>query len=139
VIAGDVSVGKTLEIYGDTPIGRSRQNAELLFQYDNENSPLSRLHCTILDEEDHFKIRDEDSANGTYLNGVRLKPLVPEDLEDGDEIELARVERGGVHLQFLVARYDENDDNGFTRSTQPTRRPAANGDDAPPAMEEDRF
>jgi pSer/pThr/pTyr-binding forkhead associated (FHA) protein len=95
-------VGHRYEVYGDTPIGRSRQNAELLFQAELETSPISRLHCTITDEEDHFMIRDEDSANGTYLNGERLTPVVPYRLKDGDLIELARVERGGVRLRFVA-------------------------------------
>ncbi len=129
VIAGDVNIGKVLEIYGDTPIGRSRQNAELLFQQDDENSPLSRWHCTIIDEEDHFMIKDEDSANGTYLNGVRLQPLVAEELVDGDEIELARVERGGVRLQFRIAQVDETGLDGDLRETRRTRKSSDNNDD----------
>jgi hypothetical protein len=94
VLEGDVNVGRSLEIYGDTPIGRSKQYAELLFQQNDEQSPISRLHCTIVDEESHFTLRDEDSANGTYLNSVRLEPLVAEELHDGDEIELSQVVTG---------------------------------------------
>ena len=107
LLAGDGDMGHRYEIYGDTPIGRSRQNAELLFQAEAENSPISRLHCTITDEEDHFMIRDEDSANGTYLNGERLTPIVPHRLKDGDILELARVERGGVRLRFVAATAED--------------------------------
>jgi hypothetical protein len=107
LLAGDGDVGHRYEIYGDTPIGRSRQNAELLFQQETENSPISRLHCTITDEEDHFLLRDEDSANGTFLNGERLTPVVTYRLKDGDEIELARVERGGVRLRFELATAED--------------------------------
>jgi len=107
LLAGDGDVGHRYEIYGDTPIGRSRQNAELLFQQETENSPISRLHCTITDEEDHFLLRDEDSANGTFLNGERLTPVVTYRLKDGDEIELARVERGGVRLRFELATVED--------------------------------
>lgn len=138
VIAGDINIGTALEIYGDTPIGRSRQNAELLFQQDDEDSPLSRLHCTILDEEDHFLIRDEDSANGTYLNGSRLQPLVTEELLDGDEIELARVERGGVRLQFLVAQAADGVASGL-RETVRTGQPQNDAADNGPGPQEDRF
>ncbi len=107
VVGGADDIGKRYEIFGDTPIGRSRQNAELLFQQEVENSPISRLHCTITDEEDHFMLRDEDSANGTYLNGERLTPIVPYRLKDGDIIELARVERGGVRLRFVGASRED--------------------------------
>ncbi len=103
VLEGDTSVGKHLEIYDTTTIGRAKQDSDLIFQQYDETSPISRRHCTIIDEEDHFAIRDEDSANGTYLNGVRLEPMVPRELYDGDEIELARVERGGVKFEFQLA------------------------------------
>jgi len=117
LLAGDGDVGHRYEVYGDTPIGRSRQNAELLFQQESENSPISRLHCTITDEEDHFMLRDEDSANGTYLNGERLAPVVAHRLKDGDIIELARVERGGVRLRFVAATPEDTlppGDAGYT-------------------------
>lgn len=129
VLEGDVNIGKSLEIFGDTPIGRSRQNAELLFQQHDETSPLSRLHCTIVDEEDHFLLRDEDSANGTYLNGRKLIPLQPEELHEGDEIELARVERGGVRLLFQSARPGEQGDIADVfKVTKQTRSTATNGE-----------
>jgi len=93
----------TFEIYGTTPIGRSRRNAELLFHANREESAVSRLHCTILEEDEGvFKIRDEGSANGTFLNDERLPELEPRPLNDGDEIELGPVERGGVKLRFQL-------------------------------------
>lgn len=131
VLEGDVNVGKTLEIYGDTPIGRSKQTAELLFQQYDDNSPISRLHCTITDEEDHFTIKDEDSANGTFLNGAKLSPLTPEVLHDGDEIELGRVERGGVRLLFQTAA-SGGDDAQVGRVTKKTRSTAT-----PPTAEDE--
>ncbi len=118
---GDSSVGKHLEIFGTTSIGRSKQDAELIFQAQDETSPISRRHCTILDEEDHFAIRDEDSANGTYVNGVRLTPLVTKELQDGDEIELARVERGGVKLEFQSVQPSSDTLSSEFRSTRATR------------------
>ncbi|MCA9922464.1 MAG: FHA domain-containing protein [Anaerolineales bacterium] len=121
VMEGDASQGKRLELFGTTTIGRSKQDSELLFQLYDESSPISRRHCTIIDEEDHFEIRDEDSANGTYLNGVRLSAMVPRELLDGDEIELARVERGGVKLQFLAVQNDPYDDFGSTNVSNATR------------------
>lgn len=90
------------ELYGTTSIGRSRKYADLLIHRDEENSPVSRLHLTILDEGDHFSVRDENSANGTYLN---LEPLMASQavrLHDGDILDLGRMERGGVRLLFKV-------------------------------------
>lgn len=120
VVEGDQNVGRTLEVYGDTPMGRSKQFAELLFQQNDDNSPISRLHATIIDEEIHFTLRDEDSANGTFLNGVRLTPLQDEELHDGDEIELAQVERGGVKLLFQMAEKRSSGVPDSARVTNPS-------------------
>jgi len=97
---------KPYEIYGTTAIGRSRRHADLLFHINDEDSPISRLHCTILDEDDHFTIRDEDSTNGTLVNDEKLLPLEPLMLQDGDVIDVAPLERGGLRFLFQLARPD---------------------------------
>lgn len=120
---------KSYEIYGTTALGRSRRHADLLFHINEEDSPISRLHCTILDEDDHFAIRDEDSSNGTYLNGEKLTPLSAVVLQDGDTIDVAPLERGGLRFLFQVASVDgsqpESEDE--VRRTRPRRRPQASG------------
>lgn len=45
---------------------------------------LSAAHFQIWAEEDRWYIRDMDSKNGTYLDGVRLKKI--KRLKDGSEI-----------------------------------------------------
>lgn len=53
----------------------------------------SRIHAEIFGEGGRYTVLDRDSANGTYLNGVRVKgrsPLVP-----GDEIRI-----GQARIQF---------------------------------------
>lgn len=142
VLAGVESTGK-IEIYGTTPIGRSKKYADLVFHAGEENSPISNLHCTILDEEDVFFIRDEQSTWGTFLNQNKLSPLEKYQLHDGDEIFLAPVERGGIKLKYSklesVYTYDDNlhtpsvlentsfqstnEDFNEDISTKPTRRP----------------
>ena len=120
---------KSYEVYGTTALGRSRRHADLLFHINEEDSPISRLHCTILDEDDHFAIRDEDSSNGTYLNGEKLTPLSAVVLQDGDTIDVAPLERGGLRFLFQVASVDgsqpETDDE--LRHTRPRRRPQPGG------------
>jgi len=76
------------------------------------------LQCTILNEEDAFYLRDEGSANGTYLNGIRLREGDPgrETLHDGDEIELGQVERSGIRFRFELAKDDGAEDT--SRITQ---------------------
>jgi hypothetical protein len=102
----DEPPSKSFEIYGTTALGRSRRHADLLFHIGEEDSPISRLHCTLLDEDDHFSIRDEDSSNGTFVNGEKLIPLQPVMLHDGDVIDVAALERGGLSLMFQLARLD---------------------------------
>ena len=89
-----------------TTMGRSSDHAKLVFQSDQgDRSPISRLHCTVLEKEGFFDLRDEGSSNGTFLNGARLKQGELHRLRDGDMVELARVPDGGVKLKFqAVAR-----------------------------------
>ncbi len=48
---------------------------------------VSRHHAEVIRTEDGFVLRDCDSKNGTFVNGVRV--LGEHLLEDGDEIQLA--------------------------------------------------
>jgi hypothetical protein len=98
---GNTGAGRSsFELFGTTSIGRSAKNADLVFQAAQPDSPISRLHCTILEEDGAWFLRDDQSANGTYLNGVRLVPMDRNPLKDGDEIQLANPERHGARLQF---------------------------------------
>jgi len=98
---GNTGTGRSsFELFGTTSIGRSKQNADLVFQAGQPESPISRLHCTILEEDGAFFLRDDQSANGTYLNGSRLAPMERNPLKDGDEIQLADPRRNGVRLEF---------------------------------------
>ncbi len=58
---------------------------------------LSRCHAVIQQRENRIDILDLGSKNGTYLNGKRLKPEVPEKLHNGDELRLGKMV---VHLFF---------------------------------------
>jgi len=117
----DEPPSKSYEVYGTTAIGRSRRHADLLFHIGEEDSPISRLHCTLLDEDDHFSIRDEDSSNGTFVNGEILTALQPIRLQDGDILDIAPLERGGLRFMFQLARLDgeERDHEKDIRITRP--------------------
>ena len=97
----------------------------------------------LVDEEDAFLIRAEQSTWGTFLNHNRLSPLEKYRLQDGDEIDLAPIERGGIKLKFtmLASLYSSDeefrpipasnqaenitDDEDYSEdiTTKPTRRP----------------
>lgn len=51
---------------------------------------VSRRHATVIvDDEGHASIRDENSTNGTFVNGDRVLPGVAVRLADGDVVRLA--------------------------------------------------
>jgi FHA domain/Double zinc ribbon len=64
-------------------------------QYDN----VSRRHATIMVSDDgRATIRDENSTNGTFVNGDRVLPGSEVRLVDGDRIRLAADVTGEVSL-----------------------------------------
>ncbi len=64
-------------------IGRSRESDIFL-----EDLAVSRLHTTISrDPQGQFIIRDENSANGTYVNNQKITEHL---LQEGDEIQVGQ-------------------------------------------------
>jgi hypothetical protein len=68
---------------GETVIGRSNQ-ANICI----ESSLLSRKHVEVRRSGPEFRLRDLDSANGVYLNGVRVHSV---GLHEGDTIQIGDV------------------------------------------------
>lgn len=65
---------------GEVPIGRDPANLLAI-----SDPSLSRRHCLIVRDGDTFKIRDLESRNGTYVNGVAVKE---QELHHGDQIAI---------------------------------------------------
>ncbi|MCB8966313.1 MAG: FHA domain-containing protein [Ardenticatenaceae bacterium] len=72
-------------------IGRSPSQADLAFESD---LTMSRLHATLMLEGTHYRIFDEGSTSGTWVNEQQV-PEYGTQLVDGDEIHL-----GAVHLRY---------------------------------------
>lgn len=76
-------------------IGRSSANSGPvdidLDPYDGSQKGVSRKHAVILLDNDVVKVMDLASANGTLLNGERLKPYQARILRHGDELHLGRL------------------------------------------------
>lgn len=53
------------------------------------NNMISRAHCKILKRGSQYMVMDLQSANGTFLNKVRLRPNQPTPIQHGDVIRLA--------------------------------------------------
>jgi signal transduction histidine kinase len=71
-------------------IGRSSQNDVIL-----RDSTVSSLHAVILFLNETYFIEDRDSANGVYVNGIKVHR---KRLRDGDEISL-----GKTRLRFQAS------------------------------------
>jgi pSer/pThr/pTyr-binding forkhead associated (FHA) protein len=72
-------------------IGRSANQSDIVF---NKDGTVSRIHATIVQEGNDYRIFDEQSTSGTFVNEQRV-PEYGLQLVDGDEIRL-----GGVRLRF---------------------------------------
>ena len=56
------------------------------------NKRVSRNHCQIISSNsENLKLIDLNSTNGTFLNGIKLKPGVPCNLNLKDQVQLAGV------------------------------------------------
>ena len=72
-------------------LGRSPNQANVAFEND---VTMSRQHASLMLEGNHYRIFDEQSTSGTWVN-ERQVPEYGIQLNDGDEIHL-----GAVHLRF---------------------------------------
>jgi hypothetical protein len=56
-----------------------------------QDKGVSRKHASIDARKEPPTILDLGSANGTYINGVKLEPNKPEPIESGDELRLGHL------------------------------------------------
>jgi pSer/pThr/pTyr-binding forkhead associated (FHA) protein len=74
---------------------------------------VSRRHATVtMDDSGYATIRDENSTNGTFVNGDRVLPGIAVRLADGDLVRLA----GDVSAEVLLP-HQEPDPATLTRET----------------------
>jgi pSer/pThr/pTyr-binding forkhead associated (FHA) protein len=69
-------------------IGRA-PNSDILLSKDKLTS---RRHATVTYEHGHYLLRDERSANGTFVNGQQIEEAVSRILQDGDHISIGEHE-----------------------------------------------
>jgi len=80
-------------VYDVTHLGRDESRVDIAFDH-----PLvSRLHATLVKEDEDFVLYDQGSKNGTWVNEQRLPFKGHRVLENGDIIDLGR---GGIRLRF---------------------------------------
>lgn len=83
---------QTLE--GETTLGRSRENTICL-----TDPQISRTHARLTFQDDHWVLHDQQSRNGTFVNGRRVRHRT---LKHGDRIRI-----GGITLRFLELENQE--------------------------------
>src|SRR6202030_350452 len=81
--------GRMYEVRNESlSIGRNRESDIFL-----EDLAVSRLHASILNlGNSNYALRDEESANGTKLNGQPVNKHQPYPLQEGDKIQLGQTE-----------------------------------------------
>jgi pSer/pThr/pTyr-binding forkhead associated (FHA) protein len=52
---------------------------------------VSRRHAVIVRQQDKIMVEDLGSVNGTFINGKRLDPYLPEILYNGDVLQLGKM------------------------------------------------
>lgn len=67
-------------------IGKKQELVDLVITF---NNMISRKHCRITNMNGIYYINDEGSANGTFVNGIRLQPGQGFMIKHGDVIRMA--------------------------------------------------
>lgn len=87
---GEMSIGRLDAAHGIFPDADLTPNGGL-------KRGVSRRHCKIYYKSSAYLVEDLGSANGTFLNGNRLAPYLPHELENGDELQL-----GQIRLKIII-------------------------------------
>lgn len=107
---------KAVEVDGELSIGRTPA-AQLVL----DDEGLSRVNTTVFIEGDEVLAADENSTNGTFLNGGRITGR-PRLLTDGDTLKI------GTHTEIRVEI-----DDGRPRRHEPEPAPVAETPKSEPA------
>jgi len=93
-----------------TSIGRSPGNSIPL-----ETDTLSRYHATLVHKDGQTQLTDLDSANGTFVDGVRLNANEPRTLYGGEEVTIGE-------LRLIYHLLDEAPTRPITVPEEATQR-----------------
>lgn len=95
-------VGKELELLREvTSLGRAKDNTLVI----HDNS-VSAHHCDILTYGTEVIVREKDSTNGTFINGMRIVAQSP--VQHGQVIRFGEVE-ARLELEPPRKRFDDTD------------------------------
>src|SRR5918993_4608225 len=80
VVSGPLSGNRFGLTFGDTEIGRSPSCAVAL-----PDGEVAWRHCIVQHDGERYRLRDLNTAAGTYVNGMRAST---HSLENGDQISI---------------------------------------------------
>ncbi len=90
IIAINAPVNLAIEVNKDEfVIGKKADSVDGVISF---NKMISRIHCKIIRKNNGFNVVDLRSANGTYVNRMRIQPDVPYPIKNGDILKLANSE-----------------------------------------------
>jgi pSer/pThr/pTyr-binding forkhead associated (FHA) protein len=113
-------VGQNINVYTNiTSIGRDTRLTDIQFYDVKDESSISTQHCTIRHVRGRFSLMDDNSTNGTQVNGLYVNEPVL--LNDGDEITLGIPDRMGAVLRFHSQVTDMKAQETKTESPVPTK------------------
>lgn len=107
--------GQTFDLRGEVHLGRSRTNAVALF-----DGKVSRSHAKLDPIRNTYIVTDLGSANGTFVNGVRITQ--PMRLRDGDLLQV-----GDTQLVFHIRSSSSQDAQVASHPRPPSVPPADPG------------
>jgi hypothetical protein len=93
VLIEDGKDGRPYAVYDVTHMGRDETKVDIAF----DHARISRLHATLVKEDEEFVLYDQGSKNGTWVNERRVPFKGHRVLENGDIIDLGQ---GGIRLRF---------------------------------------
>ena len=64
-------------------------SGDSLVEYQIKDSQISRTHASIICQASQYYLMDHKSTNGTFLEGVKLKPFERQELRNGSIFSLA--------------------------------------------------
>lgn len=59
--------------------------------YIPSNAAVSRIHCMVMKTGTGFEVTDLGSANGTFVNGIKLAIAETREIKDGDVLRIANI------------------------------------------------
>jgi pSer/pThr/pTyr-binding forkhead associated (FHA) protein len=104
---------RQIRLEDETSFGRTNLAQEIL-----ADSGLSRLNTTIFRDGDEVLVVDENSLNGTFVNGEKISGK-PKILSDGDEIKIGSETR--IRVEIKEDFYAEAQNNKFTNNADDFR------------------